>query len=185
MADDGQTVALIHASERECSEIIEQLSWLAAVFRNPQPYRGMISEVQIKQGSLNECNINLLQLKEIDSVANMCWHRFAQGSVVASGFQIPGRAVGVGLEVSFNLMCFILDTRTAFCSNGQWSLGGFSAMAILTAYHSTHAVAQWHLVWTESREGVDITAALRQYHQRIGDCVSDSTLLETARTYLG
>jgi hypothetical protein len=104
----------ITGSHSELIETLEQLTWLAATFRNPQGNALLLSSAKLASRPQPPAKISapvfdliLLAAQPVPSEAGTpgsCWVPLLQKSVLAYGFRIAPREEGLGLEIPFRLM---------------------------------------------------------------------------------
>lgn len=137
-------------------ECVKTLAWLVASLRITNIEGLSLSEVTLHHLRTQpnddqiRFNLRLCDLRPATSQPPLCWHKLFGQAVIASGFPLPVRNEGVGLEIAASAM---IDLAGIICEAEHESrqvLTGLSTMLIPTRKVESEDAIQWHL-FTEDK----------------------------------
>ncbi|KAI1130620.1 hypothetical protein F5Y10DRAFT_262958 [Nemania abortiva] len=188
---DGTLKLRTKGPEAFVVDIIQQLCWLNSTFSMLPPGQdgtGYCTPV-IDPICGSDQDVPIIRLgtsftKLLTDEKRSCWLSLFSNVVIAHGFPIPKREIGIGLEMSLELMAAIIGARHAAIFDGGVVVKGFSSMFL--PVKKACGEIQWHYVanydpdmWLSYDEGVKRCSN----RSLLRDINLDS--LKTARCFIG
>ena len=132
-------------SLNELKAITQQLAWITASFRIPQPRHTSYSEIIFESVGEMSFDIKPLQLETARLRESACWLPLFENGVIARGFPVPARQGQKGIELPFPVMTGLANVMyPVFYEDGLY-LRGVSKLLFPTAVSPDLKSVQWHL----------------------------------------
>ena len=184
-SDISVHVEIVNGKKAFLTEVAEQLTWLTAACRRPEPGKLSLSEVLFFATDEGTFRISVLRVKEVVWHDEACWMQLFSGTVIANGWPIPERGNENGIELPFHLMATLAGPLYPMKFDGGFCLKAYSRILFPTAVARGETLrVQWHY---ENKS--DVRLAPPWHQNRGGDWDQIKTLdtrkLVEARTFLG
>ena len=172
----------VRGQEVKLRSIVHQLAWLACTLRTRSPGStyGPIAYSEVNIFETDEPQQpSLVQPKPLrysQGPDKLCWSPMLRGSIIAHGFPLSGRfseeglphvpdpAHGKGLDISFDLMLYLIGSPYPLQFNGTLILKGYSSVLLPVSAHSDYI--QWHLESSDSEDSpIELEEVLKAYMQ--------------------
>ena len=135
----------------ELKAIAQQLAWITASFRIPQPCQTSYSEISFESVGDMSFDIRPLQLEAIRQRESACWLPLFENGIIARGFPIPARHGEKGIELPFPVMTGLANIMyPVFYEDGLY-LRGVSKLLFPTSVSPDVKSVQWHLTSSPSK----------------------------------
>ncbi len=142
---------MARGSLNELKAIAQQLAWITATFRIPQPRQTSYSESSFESVGEMSFDIRPLQLEAIRQRESACWLPLFENGIIARGFPVPARHGQKGIELPFPVMTGLANIMyTVFYEDGLY-LRGVSKLLFPTAVSPDLKSVQWHLTSSPSK----------------------------------
>ena len=142
---------MARGSLNELKAIAQQLAWITASFRIPQPCQTSYSEISFESVGDMSFDIRPLQLEAIRQRESACWLPLFENGIIARGFPIPARHGEKGIELPFPVMTGLANIMyPVFYEDGLY-LRGVSKLLFPTAVTPDVKSVQWHLTSSPSK----------------------------------
>ncbi|GAW18451.1 hypothetical protein ANO14919_079270 [Xylariales sp. No.14919] len=191
LSSDETLKIRVKGSEAFVVDMMQQLLWLTATFSTPPPGEEGVCycaptiqpiDTPTLTGPIFRLETRFEKLHA--SEQKSCWLSLFSNAVIAHGFPIPGRADGMGLEMSVELMAALIGARHAATFDGGIVIKGFSS--IFVPVMRTRDGIQWHYV---ANSDPDMQLS---YEEGVSQCSNrlllpdlDFASLETSRCFIG
>ena len=142
---------IARGSLNELKAVAQQLAWITASFRIPQPRQTSYSEVSFESVGEMSFDIRPLQLEVIRPRESACWLPLFENGIIARGFPVPARHGQKGIELPFSVMTGLANIMyPVFYEDGLY-LRGASKLLFPTAVSPDLRSVQWHLTSSPSK----------------------------------
>jgi hypothetical protein len=190
---------VISGSRLELCETLEQLAWLGATFRKPNPQGSTVSLSYAKlastppqppEGSSTVFDLTLHDLRTVTfeaGTSGTCWVSLLRRSVLACGFPPREREEGfLGLEISFQLMTHLAGVHYPVEHHNEHHKGiilegrpkhNSVATSMLIPTKRVNNSIQWHLLETKSDGSSPAVPHSRFYTTDIEELINSTTFL--------
>ena len=94
-------------------------------------------------------------LRPVRKDPSSCWYNLFRHSVVASGFEIPSRQCGTGLELTLELMAELTENAKPLKYAGKFLMISLHSALIPTVIWDDQSI-QWHLFTSSNCDGISL-----------------------------
>ncbi|KAF2634251.1 hypothetical protein P280DRAFT_554719 [Massarina eburnea CBS 473.64] len=148
---DGKVLWFMWTDDTELlAEVAQQISWLSSALSS-SPFGDQLAYARPSVQSIGSTQWRVsLEHEPLHPSETPCWLPLFCGAVIASGFPIPKRADGVGLEISLDLLAALAGVCNAVEFDGGVVMKGFSHMFV--PVRKTGDCLQWHAITNQDPE---------------------------------
>lgn len=174
-----EVLAWIGAALREATDPSQVMQCLPCLMPNEDYIVRDLPSVHLRLGFSVQ---PLLDYDSLHEHLGTCWLPLLRNPVITTGFPIPHRIQGPGLEISLKAMALQVNAPSLTFFNEKAVFKGFNAAIVATRYHDH--VFQRHLILRESRLPYSDPWILGQ-RLSLGSIVSKSLSEFTTHPWLG